>query len=265
MCAYQSKTRFHHIIITGASSGIGKALAEYYARDAVRLSLIGRDCSRLDHVARDCRSKGAIVESCVIDVTDRQSMEQWLLVCDDAEPVDLVIANAGISAGTGGVLIGEPADQVRSVFDVNLYGVLNTITPLQERMVSRGSGQIAIMSSLAGYRGWPGAPAYCGSKAAVRVYGEALRGALSKSGVAVNVICPGFVRSRMTSVNDFPMPSIISSERAAFFIASGLEKNKGRISFPFSSAFMAWVLMVVSDRFSQKVLSYTPCKPKNIE
>ncbi|MGH1456023.1 MAG: SDR family NAD(P)-dependent oxidoreductase [Alphaproteobacteria bacterium] len=263
MCAYRSDSQ--SIIITGASSGIGQALAEYYAAPDVVLGLTGRDAQRLGQVAALCRDKGAIVVEGLVDVTDRQGMYDWICSFDAAHPVDLVVANAGISAGTGGVLIGEPADQVRHVFDVNLNGVLNTIEPLQEKMIERGSGQIAIMSSLAGYRGWPGAPAYCGSKAAVRVYGEALRGALWKTGIRVNVICPGFVESRMTSVNDFPMPHIIKSDKAAEIIGRGLRKNKGRIAFPTFPAFMAWVFMVVFDCISQKILSYMPSKSKKSE
>jgi NAD(P)-dependent dehydrogenase (short-subunit alcohol dehydrogenase family) len=131
-------------------------------------------------------------------------MEMWLREFQTRYPIDLVIANAGISAGTGGVLSGEPIDQARLVFDTNLMGVLNTIEPVIEPMQGRGHGQIAIISSLAGFVGWPGAPAYCGSKAAARIYGEALRRSLGKSGVGVSVICPGFVESRITAVNDFP-------------------------------------------------------------
>ncbi len=260
MSAYRGSLK--HIVITGASSGIGQALAEYYAVHGVVLGLTGRDADRLYDVAALCRDKGAMVIDGCVDVTDRKAMAEWLGSFDDKYPVNLVIANAGISAGTGGVLIGEPADQVRQVFDVNLNGVLNTIEPLQKRMVERGSGQIAIMSSLAGYRGWPGAPAYCGSKAAVRVYGEALRGALRKTGVCVNVICPGFVQSRMTAVNQFPMPHMIGADKAAIIIGRGLRKNRGRIAFPVFPAFMAWVFMVVFDCVSHKLLSYMPSKSK---
>ena len=179
------------IVITGASSGIGQALAEGYANEGIVLGLTGRNQARLQSVVLTCQGKGAHVIWSVLDVTDRQGMAQWLGALDDEYPIDLVIANAGISAGTGGVLIGEDSAQVRHVFDVNLHGVLNTVEPVQERMIARGQGQIALMSSLAGYRGWPGAPAYCGSKAAVKIYGESLRGVLKKTGIRVNVVCPG--------------------------------------------------------------------------
>ena len=235
-------------------------MAEYYAGDGIVLGLTGRDQVRLEEIAIACRGKGAKVIEDVIDVTDRSVMESWLMEIDDVHPIDIVIANAGISAGTGGVLVGEDPQQVRRVFDVNLYGVLNTIEPVQRRMLERKSGQIVIMSSLAGYRGWPGAPAYCGSKAAVKVYGEALRGSLKKSNIRVNVVCPGFVRSRITDANEFPMPFFMEAERAVKIIAKGLEKNKGRIAFPFMSSMMSWFFMILPDRLAQFMLSSSPSK-----
>lgn len=253
-----SKRKFRHIIITGASSGIGEALALHYAAHGVRLGLTGRDTARLEAVAAQCRSKGADVSVKIIDVTDRAGMAMWLEQQDDASPVDLVIANAGISAGMGGG--GESAEQVRRLFDVNVQGVFNTIEPLRPRMIARRRGHIALMSSLAAFRGWPGAPAYCATKAAVRIYGEALRGALKKSGVNVSVICPGFIRSRMTDVNAFPMPMIMSAERAAFIIAGGISRNRGRIAFPFPLYFFVWLCGALPDPVAQAFLSGMPEK-----
>ncbi len=248
------------IVITGASSGIGQALAEYYADDSITLALTGRNKDRLNKVAITCRNKGANVIEKIIDVTNQSAMEKWLHDIERESPVDMVIANAGISAGTKGVLIGEKPEQVRHVFDVNLNGVLNTITPLQKNMIKRGQGQIVIMSSLAGYRGWPGAPAYCGSKAAVKAYGEALRGSLKDTGVRVNVICPGFVKSRMTDTNQFPMPFLMDTMRAAKIIAINLNKNKGRITFPLIPSYMAWLFMIMPDYLAQYLLSFSPEK-----
>lgn len=248
------------ILITGASSGIGEALALRYAQDGVKLILSGRDAVRLESVASRCREFGADVDAQVINVTNREAMAAWIIAADEAQAIDLVIANAGISAGTGGVLHGEPPEQVRHVFDVNLNGVLNTIEPILPRMMARGFGQVAIMSSLAGFRGFPGAPAYGGSKAAVRVYGEALRGAVRACGVSVNVVCPGFVRSRMTAVNKFPMPFLMDVEKAAKIITKGLARDKSRISFPLPVVFSVWLLALLPDRVSQILLRLTPTK-----
>jgi short-subunit dehydrogenase len=219
-----------HILITGASSGLGAALAEAYATDGVVLSLQGRNTDRLRRVAEQAERRGARVTIKKLDVTDAWDMKSWIENCDHREPVDLVIANAGISAGTGG---GKETElQSRKIFDVNLTGVLNTIHPVLPLMMARQRGQIAIMSSLAGFRGFAGAPAYCASKAAVRVYGEALRGEMMKHGVAVNVICPGFVKTPMTDVNRFRMPFLMSAEKAARIIKEGLAADRARIAFP---------------------------------
>ena len=237
------------IVITGASSGIGEALALNYAAPGRTLALIGRDSERLAAVADRCEAAGARVVRETLDVTDGPAMAAWLAVVDRDASIDLVIANAGISAGTGGG--GEEPDQVRRVFAVNVDGVLNTILPLIGPMRSRRRGQLALMSSMAAFRGFPGAPAYSGSKAAVRCYGEALRGALHADGVAVSVICPGFVRSRMTAVNRFRMPFLMDAERAARIIRRGLERNQPRIAFPFPTYLAAWLIgalpMVIAD------------------
>lgn len=251
------------ILITGGSSGIGAALAVQYAAQGVFLALSGRDVGRLEAVQAQCAALGAVVEVKQICVTDRTAMAAWIADVDVRHPLDLVIANAGISGGTGEDFFhGEDFHQARSIFDVNLMGVLNTIEPAIERMKIRGTGQIAIMSSLAGFRGWPGAPAYSASKGAVRFYGEALRGSLRRTGIKVNVICPGFVVSRMTDANDFPMPALMETDKAARIIVDGLNRNRGRICFPFSTAFVVWFLSVLPDCVAQFLQSGLPAKAK---
>lgn len=252
------------ILITGASSGIGEALALHYAAPGVTLHLSGRNQERLAAVAAAAQEKGAHVTTAPVNVTDRATMSAWIAGKDAQTPLDLVIANAGISGGTGGgkggPMHGEPVDQARAIFDVNLGGVLNTIEPVLPAMQGRGKGQIAIISSLAAYRGWPGAPAYSASKGAVRFYGEALRGAVHGSGVSINVVCPGFVVSRMTDVNEFPMPFLMSADKAARIIARGLEKDRGRIAFPMPTHFVAWLVSVFPDFLIQGVLRRLPAK-----
>lgn len=248
------------ILITGASSGIGEALALEYARPGVFLALSGRNEERLKAVADACRAKGADVEIAVLSVTDTGPMEDWIHRVDDTRKLNLVIANAGISGGTGGPMIGEPVSQARAIFNVNLFGVLNTIDPILPRMIERGSGQIALISSMAGFRGFPGAPAYSASKGAVRFYGEALRGAVRSSGVKINVVCPGFVKSRMTDVNGFPMPFIWPADKAARKIVRGLLADTGRIAFPWPVHLLTWLLSVLPDFIVQKLLVRLPSK-----
>jgi short-subunit dehydrogenase len=228
------------ILITGASSGIGEALAMAYAGPGVNLALTGRDAPRLEAVAASCRLRGAAVQAKIIDVADREAMAAWIDEIDRAVPIDLVIANAGIGVGATDGL--ETEEQVRRVFGVNLGGALNTVLPMIPKLTARRRGQIALVSSLASFRGFPGSPTYCGSKAALRVWGEGLRGDLQPYGVEVSVICPGFVESRITARNEFPMPFLMSAARAAAIVKRGLARNRARIAFPFPMYFALWLL-----------------------
>lgn len=249
-----------HILITGASSGIGQALAEHYARDGVTLYITGRNQERLDAVAQFCRDKGAMVEARTVDVTDKEAMVKWV---EGLAQLDLVIANAGISGGTGGNQAGEPVAQARTIFDVNITGVLNTFEPVlqvMEQQTGTPKGQIAIVSSMAGLRGYPSAPAYSASKGTVRFYGEAMRGVLKPQNIEVNVICPGFVDSRITDANNFPMPFKMKADKAVHIIAKGLSRNKGRIAFPWPMYVMAGLIGMLPDWLAQKMLSKVPTK-----
>ena len=248
------------ILITGASSGIGAALAEAYAAPGITLALSGRDKERLNAVARTCAVKGAATRADVIDVTDAVALGAWIRVVD----ADLVIANAGISAGSGGT--GEDADQARRIFDINLDGVVNTVHPAIDAMLARprvpgrARGQIALMSSIASFRGFAGAPAYCASKAAVRSYGEGLRNAYAADGIEINIICPGFVRSPMTEVNKFPMPMLMEADKAAHIIKRGLARNRGRIALPGPIYFLAWLLQALPPSLTDSLIQRLPEK-----
>lgn len=246
------------VLITGASSGIGEALAMLYAGKARNLAINGRDTKRLKMVELACHHKKASVNSKPVDVVDRKEMRQWIETIDDAAPLDLVIANAGISGGSG--CRGETEEQAREIFSINFEGILNTIHPAIDRMQQRGKGQIAIMSSLAGFRGLPGAPAYSASKAAARTYGQALRGALQKHTINVSVVCPGFVDTRMTERNQFPMPLLMDAERAASIIYRGLQANKPIIAFPVASHFLSWLVGILPNQLTDPLVKAMPNK-----
>jgi short-subunit dehydrogenase len=253
------RPRPQSILITGASSGVGASLAVAYAREGVRLALIGRHVERLQAVAQSCRARGAEVDLAFIDVRDARSMRVFIEAFDDAYPLDLLIANAGVSAGTLGG--DESEDQARTIFDVNVTGVLNTIHPLMPRMKKRMRGQIALMSSLASYRAFPTAPAYCASKAAVRFYAEALRGLLAPYGVHVSAICPGYIDTPMTRVNGFYMPAMMSSDMAAKRIICGLHRQIDHISFPRRLAWPLWILSFLPSRITNFIFDKLPSKP----
>jgi len=199
-----------------------------------------------------------MVRTEILDVSDLSAVEGWIKDADAVQPLDLVIANAGISGGAAGQ--GESVDQARAIFRTNVDGVLNTIHAAVEQMRGRGHGQLAIVSSLAAFRGYPGAPAYSGSKAAIRVYGEALRGAMAPDGIDVSVICPGYVRSRMTAANTFPMPLLMDADRAARIIRRGLAKNRARIAFPWPVYAVAWLLGVLPPWLIDPLMARLPRK-----
>jgi short-subunit dehydrogenase len=246
------------ILITGASSGIGAALALASAGPGVSLALTGRDPIRLAGTANRCRTAGAEVRTAIVDVTDRAGMTDFVRARDTERALDLVIANAGVSYGTGSLNLLD--DRARQTFAVNVDGVLNTIHPAIALMAPRRRGQLALMSSLAGFRGLPGSGAYAASKAAVRSYGESLRGQLAPLGLEVSVICPGFVRSAMTDRNNFAMPFLMDADRAAQIVLRGLERNRGRIAFPLPMYAASWFLNALPDRVAGWLTGRLPAK-----
>jgi len=232
--------KFSSIVITGASSGIGEALALDYAAPGVALALSGRDGTRLQAVADACRAKGAIVDAGQVDVAEREALASWLTRFDDVHPVDLVIANAGISIDKDNSSLDD-FSRVRQTMAVNVDGVFNTVEPLVGRMMARKRGQIAVMASLASFIGLPQAASYNASKAAVRVWGESIRYVLKKHGVGVSVICPGFVSTRINANAAFKMPFLMNAATASVIIRRGLERNKARIAFPIPTKAAVWL------------------------
>jgi NAD(P)-dependent dehydrogenase (short-subunit alcohol dehydrogenase family) len=246
------------ILITGGSSGIGEALALHYAKEGVTLFINGRDADRLDCVAEACRTKGAVVHPQVVHVTDRPAMEQWIADCDTLAPLNLVIANAGIAVGLGGV--EGMRDAAHQCYDVNVNGVFNTVHPALDIMSRRKpypvtNAQIGIVSSVMGYVGTARSPAYSSSKAAMKSYGQALRGAFRGMGIGVTVICPGYVRSRLMGPGMKGYPFMIEVDKAAAITAKALAKNKARITFPWQVLVIARIAInlpgFLADRLNQ--------------
>ncbi|MFM8679895.1 MAG: SDR family NAD(P)-dependent oxidoreductase [Alphaproteobacteria bacterium] len=253
-----------HVLITGASSGIGAALARRYARQGRVLSLCGRDAARLAAVAGDCAARGAEVDAALGDVADRASVAAWVAARDAASPIDLAIANAGISGGTSGGAapdgLVEPRAQHDAIMAVNVDGVVNTGNAAMVAMAPRRRGQVAIMSSLASFRGFPGAPAYCAGKAMVRTWGEALRPDAAAAGIEVCVVCPGYVRSPMTDRNDFPMPFLVDAGSAAAIIEQGLRRNRARIVFPLRLYLLLRVFAALPEPLLDRIMARLPRK-----
>ncbi len=209
-------------------------------------------------MADTCASKGAQTHTKNCDVANTDEMALWIQQQDQIAPLDLVLANAGISAGSGG--FSEDPAQTRRIMDINVGGVMNTVLPAIDLMKPRKRGHIAIVSSMAAFRGFAGAPAYGASKAAVRIWGEGLRPLLAKDNIGVSVICPGFVVSRMTDVNKFHMPFLMETEKAAQIIQRGIAANKGRIAFPWQIKFGVWLMAALPDGIADALGRRLPFK-----
>lgn len=225
------------IVITGASSGLGASLAVSYAAPQVALGLVGRNRERLETAAAACRAAGAEVDAAAIDVADGPALGAWLDRFDRLYPVELLVANAGISAGPDGDSTGEPIAVTHHQLDVNLRGAVNTIAPMVPRLCGRGRGRIVAVASVAAFRGLPYSPGYCASKAGLRAYAEALRPRLAPYGVGVTVVCPGFFSSPMTDRWDGPTPFLLSGEQAARRVKRGIDRGRARIDFPWPLVF----------------------------
>ena len=226
----------------------------------VQLFLGGRNKDALQTTAAICRDYGCDVHTFVCDVRDRDVMNHWVLDCDRRFQLDIVIANAGISGGTGGHSIDDWALSDRSIFDVNMNGVVNSILPIIPKFCDRKAGHIVLISSLAGFAPWSGAPAYAATKAAVRVYGNALAGRLITYNVYVTTICPGFIDTPMTDVNGFPMPMKIDAQKAAHKIAHAISQKRIQYSFPWPMALIAQILGLIPPPFVQILLRKAPEK-----
>jgi short-subunit dehydrogenase len=239
------------ILITGATGGLGGALAKYYAKPGVHLLLHGRNTELLSGLAAHCRDSGAEVTTLVMDLRDIPALQNKLAEIATHSLPDLVIANAGININQGNNREGESWQAIETLLDVNIKSTLALVNALLPAMRQRGSGQIALISSLAAYYGIPITPSYSASKAAIKNYGEAMRGWLAIDGIRVNVVMPGYVKSDMANAMPGPKPFMLTPEKAAQIIAKGLEKNRARISFPFPINIGTWFLAVFPAGLSQ--------------
>jgi len=247
-----------NVLVTGASSGIGEAIAlECATRGAPLLFLCGRNRERLDAVAEKCRAKGARVRADIVDVADEAATRAWLESCEAEGPLELVFSNAGVATGP------ETQANVRRTFAINIGGGLNVVLPvidLFRAKPSRRRRQIVITASIAGYAPLPACPAYAGTKAAMKNWGLSLRGMLRREGIRVNVVCPGFVRSRITDRNTCPMPFFLEADKAARIIVGRVERNVGLIAFPWPMRFGSWFLSTLPWRLAELVSGALPEK-----
>ena len=236
------------IVISGASRGLGAALAKRYARPGVRLLLVARSAGALEAVVADCRAAGAEATASALDVRDAPALAAALAAFEAAGPVDLVIANAGTSAGTAPD--GTPEDTAAAVrqIEVNLIGAMNLVGPLLPGMRARRAGRIGLVASVSGLRGLPDFPAYCASKAGLWAWGQGLRSALGPFGIQVTVIAPGFFDSAMGDRFRGQRAFLLTLDQAAARCAAALQRGAAEAVFPWPMALTMRALALLPPR-----------------
>jgi short-subunit dehydrogenase len=250
-----------NIAITGASAGLGRALALAYARPGIVLGLSGRDADRLEASAADCRARGAMVVTATVDVRDANAMQDWIDQFDAAHPIDLLIANAGASSTLAHPSEWESRATTLSIVDTNFYGAMHAVLPAIDRMRMRGRGQIALISSIAALRGMAISPAYCASKAALKAWGDSVRPLLARDGIRLSVVLPGFVKTAMSDAFPGDRKLLWPAEKAARHIQRGLAARRAEIAFPGLLAFGTRLLPLLPAAVADAILrrlSYVP-------
>jgi len=247
------------VVITGASSGIGAALALHYAAQGATLGLIARRDTELRQLI-GVPSRLTFVYA--VDVTDAEGMKAAAadFIARAGVP-DLVVANAGISVGT---LTREAGDQpvFERVLAVNVVGMFNTFHPFVGPMCAAGRGTLAGIASVAGIRGLAGSGAYSASKAAAISYMESLRGELRGSGVKVVTVAPGYIETPMTAVNTYPMPFILPVDEAAQRIARVIDSGRSYAVIPWQMAIVAKLLRLLPNPLFDLLFSRAGRKPR---
>jgi short-subunit dehydrogenase len=233
------------VVITGASSGIGEALARHYAAQGATLGLISR------------RHGVDVADEAAVAAAAQDFMRRHGVP-------DLVIANAGIGSGTDAANPGD-ISKLRKILDVNLIGLAATLAAFAPAMRDAGRGTLAGIASVAGFRGLAGNGAYCASKSAAITWLESLRAELHGSGVSVVCICPGYIDTPMTRVNRFRMPFLLSADEAAPRIARAIERKRRLAVIPWQMALVSVLLRGMPGWIYDRLAARAPRKPRDVE
>ena len=249
------------VFITGASTGIGAALARHYAGSDTSIGLFARRRDLLEKLASSLPGRTAIYPSDISDTAAVAAAARDFIARFGAP--NLVIANAGISVGTHGDEL-QDIDKLHRVLAVNVTGLAATLAAFAPAMRAAGKGTLCGIASVAGFRGIPGAGAYSSSKAAAIVWLEALRNELDGSGVSVVTICPGYIDTPMTQVNKYPMPFLISAEDAAARFARAIAAKRRLAVIPWQMALVSLLLRALPGALYDRLAARAPRKPRDL-
>jgi short-subunit dehydrogenase len=250
------------VFLTGASSGIGHALATHYADGGATLGLVARRSDALQAMRNALHTECAVYP---VDVRDARGMRQAAEeFAARVGGVDVVIGNAGVSAGT---LTERAEDQAvfREIMEINVTGLFNTFSPFLPAMRGAGRGTLAGIASVAGFRGLPGAGAYSASKAAARTYLESLRVELHGTGVRVVTISPGYIRTPMTDRNPYPMPFLLPADEAARRMARAIARGAAHTVIPWQMGLVGLGLRALPRPLYDRLFARAPRKPRRGE
>lgn len=234
------------VFITGATTGIGFALAKKYKAEGYRVGICARSSEKLSTLKND-------FEVFKVDVRFKEEVEN-AIKSFSKEGLDIVIANAGKSYANKSRL--PDFNIAREIIDINLMGVINTFEIATKIFLEQGHGHLVATSSVAGLNGLPGVSAYSASKSAVMKLCESLRLDLKQENIKVSCICPGFVDTPLTQVNPHPMPFMVTPEFAATEIFYGIAKNKGFIYFPFFFSLIVRILSILPRVLYSRIMSF---------
>jgi arsenate reductase (glutaredoxin) len=235
-----------HVVISGASKGIGRELSLAYAKKGCSVAILARNGDLLKTLAKEIEQVGGKALALPCDVANETIVRECVAKSlAKFGPIDLLIANAGIESPGKPGSISLP--QVKKIYDVNVFGLLNLVSAALPGMVARHSGHIVAISSIASFRGMPRNGAYCASKAAVNMHMEALRNEVSKLNINVSTICPGFIKTEMTDNNNFTMPFLISTEKAVKLMVNAITKKRKKYVFPWKMKLFIKALYIAPD------------------
>jgi short-subunit dehydrogenase len=254
-----------HVLITGASSGIGRALALEFARQGHPVGLVARRAEALESLAKEVRSAGGSAELATADVGDETALTAAVASLEASlGPVEILVANAGISRKVTASRL-HLAD-LALVMDVNYLGAIRAAAAVLPGMLERGRGQLVVVSSVAAFRGLPGSGAYSASKAAISNFWEALRGEVRDAGIACTTVHPGYIDTPMTRKNKYPMPFLMDVDVAARKMVRGIQARKAQVNLPWQMIAFMTLVRYLPDWLYDRIMggftrSHRPTRP----